>query len=40
MEEIADCTVHKGYSLAAVAELPVGFKAIETKHEVAPGGGQ
>lgn len=37
MEEIADCTVHKGYSLAAVAELPAGFNAIETKHEVAPG---
>lgn len=32
-----DFTVHEGFSLAAIAELPVGTTSIETRHEVAPG---
>lgn len=37
MAEKIDFTVHKGYSLAATAELFVDTTSIETRHEVAPG---
>ena len=37
MNEKVDFIAHKGFSLAATAELPVGTTSIETRHEVAPG---
>ena len=37
MEENKKHIAHKGFSIAATAELPVGTTCIETRHEVAPG---
>jgi len=37
MEDNKKYIAHKGFSIAATAELPVGTTSIETRHEVAPG---
>ena len=37
MEDNEKYISHKGFSIAATAELPVGTTSIETRHEVAPG---
>lgn len=37
MEDNEKYIAHKGFSIAATAELPVGTTSIETRHEVAPG---